>query len=716
MTHPIDPFAAREALNYDSPIASREAIIEYMKTEGCSVKFGQILKYFSLRKKQQKEALSKRLAAMERDGQILKNRKGEYALVDELALVRGVVIRHKDGLAFVQGELGEAIALSPRSSRTLMVDDTVLVRVGAADYYGRKKGTLIDILSRGHTTVVGRYMQHDGTSYVQLVNNIMQSDLILLSEGGIAAQYGEYVVVAIDRYPETQQQASGRIIEIIGLETHPGFEIDLAIHAYEIPHVWPQAVLDEAAQYNQVIEDSVLADRTDLRHLPFVTIDSETARDFDDAIYVESQPLGGWSLWVAIADVAHYVQEHSTIDVEAHRRGTSVYFPQRVIPMLPEVLSDHLCSLKPKVDRLAVVVHLKFDVKGRVTARSFMRAVIHSHARLTYTAVTDMMEAAVSCPDWFETPLNAAIGLYQQLKSMKQARGAIEFDLLETEIQCDHRGKIKCILPAVRGAAHELIEVFMLAANEAVAYALHQAKEPALFRVHPEPDQEKMKSLKGSLSLMGIKLPKVQSKHYAKFFNQILREAREREDFDRIQTMLLRSLNQAVYQPDNHGHFGLGYRYYTHFTSPIRRYPDILAHRAVCAALIEGQSGQSNLESHWKALGRHCSMLERRADLAVREAFDRLKCQFMQNKMGDVFKGRVVSVTSFGLFVRLNECYIEGLVHVTDLKKDYYIFDEVLSQLVGQRTGYTYSIGSQVTVEVSRVNPERGHIDFLLIS
>jgi ribonuclease R len=714
MNKSIDPFHAREAGRYKEPITSREAIIGYMEAEGCPVAQQQVAKHFQLNSEQQREALRRRLAAMERDGQILKNRKGEYALVDQLALVRGVVIRHKDGLAFVQGESGEAVALSPRASRTLMVDDTVLVRVGSVPYYGRKKGTLIDILSRGHTSVVGRYVEESDMRYVQLSNSIMQSDIILLSEGGISAQVGEYAVVHIDRYPQEQQQACGKIIEIIGVEDQSGFEIDLAIHTYEIPHQWPVEVVEQTRQFPETVSEADCTDRVDLRHLPFITIDAQSARDFDDAVYVEALPEGGWTLWVAIADVGYYVPVGTPIDLEAQKRGTSVYFPQRVIPMLPEALSDQLCSLQPDCDRLAVVARLDVNQAGEVTTSAFLRAVIHSHARLTYIEVIQMCLNQMQVPDWLSVPLSDAVALHEVLKVLKNKRGAIEFDLTETEVQYDQHGKIEQIVPTERGLSHEMIENFMLLANAAVATALSEGKKPALFRVHPSPEAEKVEVLKKFLALVGVKMKGKSEKISSKMFNQVLNQVHDREDFERIQSLLLRTLSQAVYQPEDHGHFGLAYQHYTHFTSPIRRYPDLVVHRAVCAYLIDDTEKGPHYEMSLVALGRHCSMLERRADLAVRDTLDRLKCHFMQDKIGEHFDGTVVSVTGFGLFVRLNAFFVEGLVHVTDLYKDYYLFDEVMYQLVGQRTGQVYRIGTPLRIQVVKVNTERGHIDFAL--
>ena len=730
-----DPHAAREAARYDNPIPSREVILDLLREAESPLDHDGIAARLSLHEPEDLDALRKRLRAMERDGQLMVNRRGAYGLVDKMNLLHCRVQGHRDGYGFAVplGGGGEDVYLSARQMNFVFDGDEVLVRVTGLDRRGRQEGKVVEVLVRAHQSIVGRYQEESGIGYVIPENSrITQQILIPPREKGKAVS-GQIVTAEITDFPTRQFGAKGRIVEILGDHMDPGLEIDVAIRSHGIPWEWPEAVVDEAGRLEAEPLEEDKQKRIDLRKLAFVTIDGEDARDFDDAVYCEKRTLGGWRLWVAIADVSHYVRPGSALDDEAAHRATSVYFPEKVVPMLPEALSNGLCSLKPAVDRLAMVCEMELSRAGKLTKYTFYEAVIHSHARLTYTQVGEVLEKG-SHPDVDKRrvpDLQRLHALYKVLRAARDKRGAIDFETVETRIIFNEERKIEAIVPVVRNDAHKLIEECMLSANVAAADFFEANGIPMLYRVHEGPTEEKLENLRGFLGELGLDLgggAKPTPVHYQRLLSQI----EDREDAHVIQTMLLRSLRQAVYQAENLGHFGLHYPAYAHFTSPIRRYPDLLVHRGIRRVIRAQKKGQgvqrvrgakpipmaSIFPYDMQAIvtyGEHCSMAERRADDATRDVQAWLKCEYLQDHVGDEFNGVVSAVTSFGLFVELEDLYIEGLVHITALPGDYYNFDASHQRLLGERSGRSYQLGGRVRVQVARVDLDDKKIDLELI-
>ena len=585
------------------------------------------------------------------------------------------------------------------------------------DQRGRREGALVEVLERGLKHVVGRLFIENGMGFLVADNKRVHKDILVSTSDLAGAKHGQIVSIEIIEYPTRHRQAIGKVIEILGDHMAPGMEIDIAIRSYDLPQEWPADVESEITRYSETVSEKDKRGREDLRHLPLVTIDGEDARDFDDAVYCE--PHGkGWRLIVAIADVSHYVKPGSPLDREANNRGNSVYFPERVIPMLPEILSNGLCSLKPKIDRLCMACEMNISPTGQLKKYRFFPAVMHSHERLTYNKVAAMLvDGDAKLREQYEqllTPLDNLHKLYKLLLKTRNKRGAIEFDTTETRIIFGENRKIERIVPVVRNDAHRLIEECMLMANVATARFLEKNKIETLYRNHEPPSAEKLTELREFLSELGLNLgggSEPQPRHYTKLLENI----RGRHDGHLIETVLLRSLRQAMYAPDNLGHFGLAYEAYAHFTSPIRRYPDLLVHRAI-RHILDGKKPASYIYSmdEMQILGDHCSMTERRADEATRDAIDWLKCEYMLDKIGQEYDGVISSVTSFGIFVELSEIYVEGLVHITALKHDYYHFDPVHHRLIGERMGRIYRLGDPVKVIVTRVDLEEKKIDFEL--
>ncbi|MEM8563243.1 MAG: ribonuclease R [Pseudomonadota bacterium] len=730
-----DPHAAREAARYDNPIPSREAILKLLNEVASPLSHQGIAERLSLAELEQQEALRKRLRAMERDGQLLLNRRGDYALVDKMHLLHVRVQGHRDGYGFgipLTGD-GEDVYLNARQMNFVFDGDEVLVQVTGVDRRGRQEGKVVEILVRAHSAIVGRYEEESGIGFVVPENSRINHQILIPPKEKSKARSGQIVTAEITSFPTRQLGAKGRITEILGDHLDPGLEIDVAIRAHGIPFKWPEAVIEQAGHYEREPLDADKTYRKDLRKLPFVTIDGEDARDFDDAVYCEKRKGVGWTLWVAIADVSHYVTVGSPMDEEARHRGNSVYFPEKVVPMLPEALSNGLCSLNPLMDRLAMVCELQIDRGGTTTQFSFYEAVIHSHARLTYTQVGavlasgqhDMVEKK-RIPD-----LKRLHSLYKVLRDARNKRGAIDFETVETRILFDAQRKIESIEPVVRNDAHKVIEECMLAANVAAAEFFLANRLPILYRVHEGPTEEKLENLRQFLGELGLQLGGG-DKPTPLDYQQLLQQVESREDAHVIQTMLLRSLRQAVYQTDNQGHFGLHYPAYAHFTSPIRRYPDLLVHRGLRRVIrsqkqgehVQRLRGAKNIPGKkifpydlpmMATLGEHCSMTERRADDATREVQAWLKCEYLQDHVGDEFNGVVAAVTGFGLFVELENLYIEGLVHITALPSDYYEFDAAHQRLVGERSGRSFQLGGRLRVQVARVDLDDKKIDLELI-
>lgn len=713
-----DPHHDREAEKYANPIPSREYILEILTQRGSPVSFEQIAETLSLGDEEQLEALRRRLRAMERDGQVVFNRNGDYGLAEKMDLVRGRVVGHPDGFGFlVPDEGGDDLFLSPKQMRSVLHGDRALACVLGVDRRGRREGGIVEVLERAHARIVGRFHLEHGLGLVIPSNSRITQDIAIPPEHRGGATVNQIVEVEIIEQPSKHSQPIGRIVNVLGDHMAAGMEVDIAVRSYDLPHEWPLAVLQEIAPLTAEVPEAAKQGRIDLRTTPLVTIDGEDARDFDDAVYCE--PHGkGWVLLVAIADVSSYVNRNTALDQHAHLRGTSVYFPGRVIPMLPEILSNGLCSLNPHVDRLCLVAELIITHTGQVKSHRFFEGIMRSAARLTYTEVAAaVVERNVKTRNQVKTvlpQLEELYALYQVMRARRDKRGAIDFDTTETKIEFGRTGKIDRIVPLVRNDAHRMIEEFMVAANVAAAEFLLDKKIPALYRVHAGPSVEKLADLRDFLAEMGLSLgggDEPEPRHYA----QLLDKVRERPDARLIQTVLLRSLSQAVYSPDNTGHFGLAYEAYTHFTSPIRRYPDLLVHRAI-RHLVAGGRAEEFAYGHSDMMnaGAHCSTTERRADEATRDAMDWLKCEFMQDKVGEVFDGIITSVTGFGLFVELKDIYVEGLVHITNLGKDYFHFDPAKHRMLGERTKTVYRLADPISVKVVRVDLNEKKIDFEL--
>lgn len=713
-----DPHAGREASKYDHPIASREYIMQRLADEGMPMTQAQIAADLKISDEQGLEALRRRLRAMERDGQLICNRRGDYGLVQKMDLVRGRVIGHPDGFGFlVPDEGGDDLFLSAREMRVLMHGDRAMARVSGIDRRGRREGAIVEVLERNTTRVVGRFYCEHGIGTVSPDNKRIRHDVVIPADQQASAAHGQIVIAELMAQPTKRTQAVGRIVEILGDHMAPGMEIDVAIRAHNLPLEWPTAVEAEVARLGDEVPEQAKQGREDLRLLPLVTIDGADARDFDDAVFCERQGKG-WRLLVAIADVSSYVVPGTALDAEAKLRGTSVYFPQRVIPMLPEILSNGLCSINPNTDRLCMVCEMQVNSAGKVERHRFFEGVMRSHARLTYEDVAAMVvEGDTTLGQKYAAVLphlHELYALYKALRHARDLRGAVDFETTETRIIFGAQRKIESIVPVVRNDAHKLIEECMIAANVAAAEFLLEHEIPALYRVHDGPGAEKLTDLRSFLAELGLSLgggDKPEPKHYA----TLLASIQDRPDTHLIQTVLLRSLAQAVYTPDNNGHFGLALEGYTHFTSPIRRYPDLLVHRAIRHCLSRKAVAKFEY-SHdaMQSFGEHCSMTERRADEATRDAVTWLKCEYMMDKIGEEFEGVITGVTSFGLFVELKDIYVEGLVHVTALNNDYYHFDTGKHRLLGERTNTVYRLADKLHVKVMRVNMDDRKIDFEL--
>lgn len=713
-----DPHRIREGKKYENPIPSREYIMQQLASFGAPLRLDKLAVMLDLSEADELEALSRRLHAMERDGQLIRNRRDGYCLVNKKDLIAGRVIGHKDGFGFLKPDVGsDDLFLSPRQMRSLLHGDRAVVRVVGVDQRGRREAALVEVLERANQVIVGRIYIDAGIGFVVPDNKRINQDLLVREADINGAAHGQIVVVEIVEQPSQRSQPIGRVVEILGEHMAPGMETDVAIRTHNLPLKWPDEVSEEIAGLGELIDQRQTEGRVDLRMLPLITIDGADARDFDDAVYCEATAKG-WKLLVCIADVSSYVKPNTALDREARRRGTSVYFPDRVISMLPEVLSNGLCSLNPKVDRLCMACELYISGDGKIIRSSFYEAVMRSQARLTYDEVAAILlrgDGYLSKRYVRLVPhLHQLHALYQVLHASRSVRGAIDFDTTETRIVFNDESKVERIEPLHRNDAHRLIEECMLAANVAAARLLLRKKLPALYRVHEGPPEQKLSDLRDFLAELGLRLAGGE-KPTAKNYADLLDSVQGRADAHLIQTVLLRSMSQAVYSSENIGHFGLAFPAYTHFTSPIRRYPDLIVHRAI-RHLIAGGGEDDFLYSRSElySLGEHCSTTERRADEASRDAEAWLKCEFMMDKLGESFDGIVSSVTSFGLFVELDEIYVEGLVHITSLDHDYFHFDPVGHRLSGERTGRVYRLGDRLRVKVAAVNLDDRQIDFAL--
>lgn len=712
-----DPMYAREAQKYERPIVSRELILDYLAKLGAPAKLERIAEDLEV-EEEDVESLCRRLKAMERDGQVVRNRKNAYGVAERMDLIRGRVSGHPDGFGFlIPDEGGNDLFLSPKQMRLTMHGDIVLGRVVGVDRRGRPEGAVVRVLERANQRLVGRFFMEDDVSIVVPEDKRITQDFLVPPKYRGDALHGQIVTIEITQQPDGRLQPVGKVVEVLGDHMGPGMEVEIAIRKYDLPHVWAPEAVAEAEAFPDAVPEEAKAGRVDLRELPLVTIDGEDARDFDDAVFAERQG-NGFRLIVAIADVGAYVQEGSHLDRAAYERGNSVYFPNRVIPMLPETLSNGLCSLNPQVDRLALACEMFVSATGQIKRFRFFEAVIRSHQRFTYTTVAAILQhrdpVARDKHVALLEPLETLYALYHALLHAREKRGAIDFDTQETRIIYGEDMRIERIVPTQRNDAHRMIEECMLAANVCAASFFQTQEIPVLYRVHHAPPPDRLEDLKNFLAELGIPF-RVQGEVTAKHYAKLLDKVRGRKDFNMVQTIILRSMSQAIYSPDNAGHFGLAYPAYTHFTSPIRRYPDLLVHRTIKQLLNgvgEGWFGASH--GRLQEMGAHCSATERRADEATRDAVNWLKCEYMLDKVGQVFSGIVTGVTGFGLFVQLDEVFVEGLVHISTLGNDYFHFQAERYRLIGERTGRRFQLGVALQVRVVQVNLDDGKIDFEL--
>ncbi len=712
-----DPEAKLEANRYQNPVASRTLILKTITSAGMMT---QSSVYEALQvTAEQEEGVSRRLAAMVRDGQLVQNRRGGYLPVDEKHLIRGHVIAHADGFGFlVPDEGGDDLFLSAKQMRGVLHRDHVVATVAGVDRRGRREGSIVSVVERANSTLIGRLFDDEGIAYVVPDNKRITQNMLIPADMIGGASPGQIVKVEITSQPTKRKQMVGKVTEVIGDHMAPGMEIEIEIHNHGIPYEFPDDAIKQADSFGDSVREKDKQGRLDLRSLALVTIDGEDARDFDDAVHCEPRD-NGWKLCVAIADVAHYVDIDSSLDKEAYERATSVYFPGRVVPMLPEAISNGLCSINPEVDRLCMVCEMFVNKQGEIESYDFKEAVMRSHARLTYTQVAQALEdnsAAIIPPDVYPHVVNLN-EMYKSLDGARRARGTIEFDTTETVINFTNDQRIESIRPSVRNDAHKIIEECMISANVCAAKFIAKSKFPCLYRVHESPADEKIEDLRGFLSDLNLKLGEPSRKIESKDYAVLSAEIKQRDDYHMIQTLMLRSMKQAMYIAENSGHFGLALTHYAHFTSPIRRYPDLLVHRALKHIVRKRKKSDYMYgQERMMQMGEHCSINERRANEATRDAEFALKCEYMLDKIGQEFDAHVTGVVQFGLFVELNEHYVEGLIHITNLPKDYYVFDPKTHQLVGENRGLSFGLNDVIRIRVARVDMDERKIDFELIS
>jgi ribonuclease R len=710
-----DPYHARELEKYPDPLPSREYIMQYLDEFGEPLPADTLVAAFGLEDPERQEALRRRLIAMERQGQLIRNRRGKYALVDQLELIRGRVTGHKDGFGFLVPDDGtHDLFISPYQMRSLFPGDIVLARATEGSR-GKREAVVVEILEHSTRQVVGRYVCEKNIAFVQPHHKDITQDIVIPQGEAGKATDGQYVAVEIIDHPTARRQATGRVVEVMGDYLSPGMEVEVAIRTHDIPSRWTEELAKEIVLLKPEVLEKDKAGRKDIRDLPLVTIDGVDAKDFDDAVYCEINADKTFRLVVAIADVSHYVLPGTALDQEAYKRGNSVYFPGRVVPMLPEVLSNGLCSLKPQVDRLCMVCDMQISAEGLLMGATFYDAVMCSRARLIYEDVALMLKGEKKSQLALLPYLQNLQTVYKKMLAQRQLRGALDFESVETRIVFGKNKKIEAIVPVQRTEAHRIIEECMLMANVATAEFLDKHKIPTLYRVHKGPNPEKMENLQTLLKGFVLNLSTNDKQPTPQDYQKLLKRLEKRPDAHLIQTVLLRSLMQAVYSPDNLGHFGLAYEAYVHFTSPIRRYPDLLVHRGIRQQLKKAKKQTlSYTHVQMAQFGEHCSVTERRADDATRDAVSWLKCYYMKDKLGQEFDGIITGVTAFGIFVELSNIYVEGLVHISALRDDYYHHDPAQHLLRGKRTGVTYRLGDPIRVMVARANPDERELDLEL--
>lgn len=722
-----DPHFEREQDKYENPIPSREYIIDYLRSQKSPITRDSIAAALNIQEEEQLEALRRRLRAMERDGELVFTRGQSYGLPEKMDLIPGTVLGHREGFGFFKpDEGGDDLFISNRDMLMYFHGDKVLAQKAGTDRRGRREARLVRLIQPRSAAIVGRYHVDSGMAFVIADDKRITQEILVANEDRNGARQGDVVVVELTRRPGRFVKAAGKVTEVLGKQMAPGMEIEIALRNYDLPHTWSPVIEKKLRRIPDEVTDADKVGRVDLRHLPLVTIDGEDARDFDDAVYAEKKAGGGWRLWVAIADVSYYVRTDSALDTEARARGNSVYFPSQVIPMLPEKISNGLCSLNPHVDRLCMVAEMTVSAKGKLSGYKFYPAVMYSHARFTYTQVAEMLEGGPIAPEHeaLFPHLQCLQSLYLALDEQRAERGAIAFETMETQFIFNEQRKIDKIVPRGRNQAHKIIEECMILANVSAAKFVKKHKGDVLYRVHEAPSEQKLANFKEFLAERGLTMPGGLEPTPSDYQNVMLQIA-DRPDAELIQVMLLRSMRQAIYTPDNEGHFGLALEEYAHFTSPIRRYPDLVLHRVIRYLLAKerGEATEKWTQDggyHYQLdeldqLGEECSSTERRADEATRDVSDWLKCEFMQDHVGDTFEAVIASVTSFGLFVRLNELFIDGLVHISSLGSDYYQFDPMRQRLIGEHTGQVYQVGDPVTVKVAAVNLDDRQIDLVML-
>ena len=737
MVAAADDSRGAEGVAVDAAVAGvrRQAVLDALTVSGAPMRVEDLAAQLG-QAVAEPSSLNAALAELERSGQVIRNRAGLLLLSARANLLAGQVQGHRDGFGFlIRDDRGPDVALPESEMSKVVHGDRVLVRVRGTDRRGRPEGEIVEVVERRTHQLVGRLINERGVSIVVPEDQRIRHDILVPPHAAGKGRDGQVVVVEIVQQPQRDLQAVGRVIEVLGEIDDPGMEIEIAVRKFSVPHQFSETVLTQARSLPQSVRKSDLRGRVDLRDVPLVTIDGEDARDFDDAVYCEPIPRGGWRLIVAIADVDHYVAAGSELDFEAQNRSTSVYFPRRVIPMLPEELSNGLCSLNPEVDRLVMVCDMVVAKKGTVRAYQFYPAVMHSHARLTYTEVWEALSNPASrATERHRTLLPHLHNLHELYLAFSKARierGALDFETTETQILCDPQGRIERIVPRTRNDAHRLIEECMLAANVCAADFLHRKGHPTLYRVHEGPTPQKLEALRATLKAFSLQLEGGENPRphdYARLAERV----RTRPDSPLLQTMLLRSMQQAIYSPHNSGHFGLAYEAYAHFTSPIRRYPDLLVHRAIKAVLAnrqvvpalgpvfgdgdgDGDGSGGDALARWEKLGNLCSVNERRADDASRDVEAWLKSYYVRERVGETYAGSISAVVPFGIFVVLDELFVEGLVHVSELGSEYFQFNEATHELRGERTGMRFRLGDRLVVQVARVDLEARRIDFRLV-
>lgn len=719
-----DPNYAREKEKYSTPIASREFILDAIKQADKPLTFNELIKVCSISDEELIVALKRRLRAMENAGQLIFNKFKKYAIPDEKEIVKGKVLGHRDGFGFLQPD-GKVSGkndwyISHSQMRGLLHGDYVLAQP-IGEYKGKTEARITNIIEGRSAPIIGRYFVEMGVAVVIPDDSRIKQEILIEKGQENGARHGQMVIVDLIERPSKRSNAIGKISEVLGDHMAPGMEVDIALRNHDIPFQWSASIDKYVSKLSSEVLEKDKAGRVDLREMPLITIDGEDSRDFDDAVFCKPKSTGGWTLYVAIADVSHYVKHNSDLDKEAIERGNSVYFPSKVIPMLPEALSNGLCSLNPQTDRLCLVAEMDIDASGKLQEHTFYEAVMHSHARLTYTKVSAMLKGDKELQERYQhvwPHVQDLNNLYKALKLVRAERGAFEFDTIEPKFIFNAQQKIDHVEVVERNDAHKIIEECMIMANVAAAQFIEGNDGHALFRVHDKPDPSKLATFRAFLSELGGELTfsdEPTPKELSSQVNQYL----SRPDGELIQTMMIRSMRQAVYQPDNIGHFGLALEGYAHFTSPIRRYPDLIVHRAIKAIVKKkGQSTSGHYaytEDELEQLGEQCSMTERRADDATRDVESWLKCEFMQDHIDREYEGVIASVTSFGLFVRLVDLHIEGLVHITALGKDYFNFSPERNALIGENSRQVYRLGDAIEVKVVSVNLEDKQIDFELV-